>query len=75
MFAVNVEALQEGIAALLPCNPAWINSLIDGGFLAMRPSSEDIMQIVVRRTVEAVQPEQVILFGSHARGDADLASD
>lgn len=30
---------------------------------------------IVRRLVQALQPEQVYLFGSHARGDATAESD
>ena len=30
---------------------------------------------IVRRLVEAVQPDRIILFGSRARGDAGLDSD
>ncbi len=30
---------------------------------------------IVRRLVEALQPEQVYLFGSHARGDSTAESD
>ncbi|MDO8672445.1 MAG: nucleotidyltransferase domain-containing protein [Dehalococcoidia bacterium] len=30
---------------------------------------------IIRRLVEALQPEQIYLFGSHARGDATAESD
>jgi len=33
------------------------------------------MQVIVRRIVETVQPEKIILFGSRARGDARPISD
>src|SRR5437899_3276543 len=37
--------------------------------------SEETVQEVVRRIVEAVQPEKIILFGSAARGDMGPDSD
>jgi len=36
---------------------------------------EDVTQDIVRRIVEAAQPEKIILFGSRARGDARPNSD
>jgi uncharacterized protein len=33
------------------------------------------IQAMVRRIVDQFQPEQVILFGSHARGEASVDSD
>jgi len=38
-------------------------------------SSRDIVGDIVRRIVNVAQPEKVILFGSHARGDARPDSD
>ena len=37
--------------------------------------TEDVTQDIVRRIVERVQPEKIILFGSRARGDARPDSD
>ena len=37
--------------------------------------SEDILQEIVRRIVETVQPEKIILFGSAARGEMGPDSD
>jgi predicted nucleotidyltransferase len=36
---------------------------------------EQALQEAVKRIVEATRPSRVILFGSHARGDADAGSD
>jgi predicted nucleotidyltransferase len=36
---------------------------------------EQSLQEAVKRIVEATRPSRVILFGSHARGDADAGSD
>ena len=36
---------------------------------------ENVTQDIVRRLVEAAQPEKIILFGSRARGDARADSD
>ena len=36
---------------------------------------EEILQEMVRRIVEAVHPDKIILFGSHARGQAGPDSD
>ena len=41
----------------------------------MSLSSRDIVGDIVRRIVNVAQPEKVILFGSHARGDARPDSD
>ena len=37
--------------------------------------SEEILQEIVRRIVETVQPEKIILFGSAARGELGPDSD
>ena len=37
--------------------------------------SEQVIQQAVQRVVEAAAPSRVIVFGSHARGDADEGSD
>ncbi len=37
--------------------------------------SETILSEIVRRLVEAIEPDKIILFGSHARGDAHGHSD
>jgi predicted nucleotidyltransferase len=40
-----------------------------------RPTPRTIIDALVRRIVTRFQPEQVILFGSHARGEAGPDSD
>ncbi|MBM4048380.1 MAG: nucleotidyltransferase domain-containing protein [Planctomycetes bacterium] len=37
--------------------------------------TSDLMEEIVRRIVEVVQPRRIILFGSRARGDAQSESD
>jgi len=39
------------------------------------PTSKAVIDRMVRRIVKKFKPEQVILFGSHARGDAGPDSD
>jgi predicted nucleotidyltransferase len=41
----------------------------------MSSPSNDIIRDIVRRIVDTLQPEKVILFGSQARGDARPNSD
>ena len=41
----------------------------------MEAVTERLLAEVVRRIVETVHPDQIILFGSRARGDADPGSD
>ena len=41
----------------------------------MTRDEQRTVQELVRRLAEAVQPERIILFGSHARGDAGPDSD
>ena len=41
----------------------------------MIPVTDELLDRMVRAIVEAVDPEQVILFGSRARGDAREGSD
>ncbi|MBN2209615.1 MAG: nucleotidyltransferase domain-containing protein [Candidatus Coatesbacteria bacterium] len=41
----------------------------------MQEVTEDLIDEVVRRIVETADPDKVILFGSHARGEARLRSD
>ena len=41
----------------------------------MTPVTDELLDRMVRAIVEEVDPEQVILFGSRARGDAREASD
>ena len=41
----------------------------------MTPVTDELLDRMVRAIVEEVDPEQVILFGSRARGDAKEASD
>lgn len=41
----------------------------------MNPPNDDMIRSIVRRIVDTVQPEKVILFGSQARGDARPGSD
>lgn len=41
----------------------------------MTRGEDRIVQEMVRRLAEAIQPERIILFGSHARGDAGPDSD
>jgi predicted nucleotidyltransferase len=41
----------------------------------MSSLNEGLLRDIVRRIVDAVQPEKVILFGSQARGDARQDSD
>ncbi len=38
----------------------------------MRPVTTELLQEITRRLVEQFQPEQVILFGSHAWGTPDV---
>lgn len=38
-------------------------------------SSDNVIQAMVRRIVEQFDPDRIILFGSHARGDAGPDSD
>ncbi|MBN2027963.1 MAG: nucleotidyltransferase domain-containing protein [Actinobacteria bacterium] len=38
-------------------------------------SQDDVLDEIVRRLIEAYQPERIILFGSIARGDAGPDSD
>ena len=39
------------------------------------PVTEELLQQTVRKILEEVDPEMIILFGSHARGDARPDSD
>ena len=41
----------------------------------MRSPNDSVVRDIVRRIVDTVQPERVILFGSQARGDARPHSD
>lgn len=41
----------------------------------MSPLTDTVVHDIVRRIVDTVQPERVILFGSRARGDARPNSD
>jgi predicted nucleotidyltransferase len=41
----------------------------------MNPPYNDLINDIVRRIVEMVQPDKIILFGSRARGDARPDSD
>ena len=41
----------------------------------MLPDHDDLIRAVVRRIVQAAQPDKIILFGSRARGDARPDSD
>ena len=41
----------------------------------MTPVDDTLLARMVQVIVDEVDPEQVILFGSHARGDADADSD
>lgn len=41
----------------------------------MTQVTEDVLERMVETIVEAVQPEAVVLFGSHARSDAGPYSD
>ncbi|MCY3904573.1 MAG: nucleotidyltransferase domain-containing protein [Caldilineaceae bacterium] len=41
----------------------------------MPPLSDAVLEQIVQKIVEEVDPEQVILFGSRARGDARADSD
>ena len=41
----------------------------------MLPGNDDLIRDVVRRIVQAAQPDKIILFGSRARGDARPDSD
>jgi predicted nucleotidyltransferase len=47
----------------------WATPSIDGKV------DPDVLAEVVRRVVEAAQPEKIILFGSAARGDMNRHSD
>ena len=37
--------------------------------------TQELLDEIVRRIVEAVHPDKIVLFGSHARGDASPDSD
>jgi predicted nucleotidyltransferase len=39
------------------------------------PVKDDLLHEITRRIVDACQPERIILFGSHARGQPDWDSD
>ncbi len=41
----------------------------------VQPPSDPVLQEILRRLVEAYQPERVYLFGSKARGEAGSDSD
>jgi predicted nucleotidyltransferase len=41
----------------------------------MVPGDDDLVRDIVRRIVQAAQPDKIILFGSRARGDARPDSD
>jgi uncharacterized protein len=41
----------------------------------MVPSTDDLIRDVIRRIVQATQPDKIILFGSRARGNARPDSD
>jgi predicted nucleotidyltransferase len=41
----------------------------------MNPPNDNLIDDIVRRIVETVQPDKIILFGSRARGDARPNSD
>ena len=40
-----------------------------------KTETQDVLDEMVRRIVERFHPQKIILFGSHARGDAGLDSD
>jgi len=40
-----------------------------------RPSTEHLIAIIVERLKAQFQPQRIVLFGSHARGEADEHSD
>jgi predicted nucleotidyltransferase len=39
------------------------------------PVDKNVLEEIVRRLIAAVDPDRIILFGSHARGDARADSD
>ena len=41
----------------------------------MRPVDENVLEEIVHKLVEAVDPDRIILFGSRARGDSRPDSD
>lgn len=41
----------------------------------MSKVSQRTLDLIVKRLVKAAQPTKIIMFGSHARGDADEGSD
>lgn len=41
----------------------------------MRQVTDDVIEEMVKALVRAADPERIVLFGSHARGDADPDSD
>jgi len=49
--------------------PAYALTVIE------RRSNTDLIDTIVRELVEEFDPEEIILFGSHARGDAGPDSD
>lgn len=43
--------------------------------MSQKVLTEETLQEIIRRVVEVAHPEQIILFGSAARGDMDSNSD
>jgi len=41
----------------------------------MIPTETDVLDAMVGRIIESVKPQQIVLFGSRARGDAGFDSD
>lgn len=41
----------------------------------VRPTTAEMLPVIIDRIVRGFQPERIILFGSHARGDAGQHSD
>lgn len=63
---------QATLAELWSQSDAGLRSGDGGDFLAV---TDDLLAEVVRRIVQAVHPEQIILFGSYAYGEPGEDSD
>src|SRR5262249_41709939 len=69
VFLANITAALYSILEKI----AGLNSDSDSGCQNM--PSQEILDEIVSRIVKRFHPEKIILFGSHARGTADIHSD